>query len=74
LRLTPFHPILPLDFEGPEYNVVLPDVTIRPTTATEFFPPIPSALSKQLGLRLERTKLPVEFLVLDSISLTPTPN
>jgi uncharacterized protein (TIGR03435 family) len=63
-----------LDFEGPEYNVVLPDGTIHPTAATEFFPPIPNAMSKQLGLHLERTKLPVEFLVLDSISLTPTPN
>ena len=63
-----------LDFEGPEYNVVAPDGTIHPTTATEFFPPIPNAMTKQLGLHLERKKLPVEFLVLDSISLTPTPN
>lgn len=63
-----------LDFEGPEYNVVHPDGTIHSTTATEFFPPIPNAMSKQLGLHLDRTKLPVEFLVLDSISLTPTPN
>jgi uncharacterized protein (TIGR03435 family) len=63
-----------LDFEGPEYNVVLPDGNIHPTTAVEFFPPIPNAMSKQLGLHLERTKLPVEFLVLDSMSLTPTPN
>jgi uncharacterized protein (TIGR03435 family) len=63
-----------LDFEGPEYLVVAPDGAVRQTTAEEFFPPIPSALSKQLGLHLERKRQPVVFLVLDSIADKPTEN
>jgi len=63
-----------LDFLGPEFQMVIPDGTVRPSTATDFFPPIPSALSKQLGLHLERKKLPVDVLMLDSISLKPKEN
>lgn len=33
-----------------------------------------TALNEQLGLRLERRKLPVSILVVDSISKTPTGN
>jgi uncharacterized protein (TIGR03435 family) len=47
-----------LDFEGPEFKMILPDGTMRQSTADEFFPSIPSALSKQLGLHLDRQKLP----------------
>jgi uncharacterized protein (TIGR03435 family) len=63
-----------LDCEGPEYKMVGPDGTIRQSTAEEFFPPIPSALSKQLGLHLTTKKLPVEFVVFDSIADKPTEN
>jgi hypothetical protein len=40
-----------------------------PSTA----PPLPAALQQQLGLRLESTKGPVEFLVIDHIE-RPSPN
>jgi uncharacterized protein (TIGR03435 family) len=63
-----------LDFEGPEYRMILPDGTEKQSSATEFFPPIPNALSKQLGLHLEKKDLPVEFLIVDSLSPTPTAN
>ena len=39
----------------------------------EFTTPVPKALEEQLGLHLERTKIPVEFVVVDHIE-QPTPN
>ena len=42
-------------------------------TRREFATPIPKALEEQLGLHLERTKIPVEFVVVDHIE-EPTPN
>jgi uncharacterized protein (TIGR03435 family) len=44
-------------------------VVFGPSTA----PPLPEALQQQLGLRLESTKGPVEFLVIDHIE-RPSPN
>lgn len=63
-----------LDFQGPEFNVITAEGNVRPTTATEYFEPIPTALRKQLGLHLETTKTPAEFLVLDSILAKPLEN
>ncbi len=37
-------------------------------------PPIAEALEKQLGLHLEKTKVPVEMLIVDHIERTPTDN
>ena len=42
-------------------------------TRRQFTTPIPKALEEQLGLHLERTKIPVEFVVVDHIE-QPTPN
>lgn len=47
----------------------LNDEVLGPSTA----PPLPEALQQQLGLRLESTKGPVEFLVIDHIE-RPSPN
>ena len=41
--------------------------------ARQFIPPIPKALEEQLGLHLERAKVPTEFLVIDHIE-QPTEN
>jgi uncharacterized protein (TIGR03435 family) len=41
--------------------------------ARQFSPPIPKALEEQLGLHLERVKVPVEFVVIDHIE-QPTEN
>ena len=46
-----------------------PTGVMLPSTA----PPLPEALQQQLGLRLESTKGPVEFLVIDHIE-RPSPN
>ena len=37
-------------------------------------PPIAEALEKQLGLHLEKMKIPVEMLIVDHIERTPTEN
>jgi uncharacterized protein (TIGR03435 family) len=37
----------------------------------EFNPPLPKALEEQLGLHLERAKVPVEFLVVDHFEKAP---
>jgi uncharacterized protein (TIGR03435 family) len=42
-------------------------------TRRQFTTPIPKALEEQLGLHLESTKIPVEFVVIDHIE-EPTPN
>jgi uncharacterized protein (TIGR03435 family) len=39
----------------------------------QFSPPLPKAVEEQLGLRLERGKVPVEFVVVDHIE-APTEN
>jgi len=41
--------------------------------ARQFTTPIPKALEEQLGLHLERVKVPAEFVVVDHIE-EPTPN
>ena len=33
----------------------------------EFDPPLPKAVEEQLGLRFERAKIPVEYLVVDHV-------
>ncbi len=56
-----------LDFLDPNYdNPLSPDA--------DAFPPLPAALSSQLGLRLESKKGPVPYLVIESIDKTPTEN
>jgi len=37
----------------------------------EFEPPLPKALEEQLGLHLERAKVPVEYLVVDHYEVAP---
>jgi uncharacterized protein (TIGR03435 family) len=46
-----------------------PPIVLEPSTA----PPFPDALQQQLGLKLESTKGPVEFHVVDHIE-RPSPN
>ena len=41
--------------------------------ARQFSPPLPKALEEQLGLHLERVKVPGEFVVIDHIE-QPTEN
>jgi uncharacterized protein (TIGR03435 family) len=45
-------------------------VPVDPTGAL----PLPDAVRRQLGIRLEETKRPLPVLVIDSISETPTDN
>jgi uncharacterized protein (TIGR03435 family) len=59
-----------LDFVDPNYEASL----LLETPQIEMFPPIPSALSSQLGLRLETKKGQVAFLVIESVNKTPTEN
>lgn len=54
-----------------EYQITAPG---RPQPAEFNGPPIAEALEKQLGLHLEKTKVPVEMLIVDHIERTPTEN
>ena len=56
-----------LDFVDPNY-----DSPLAPNA--DAFPPLPSALNSQLGLRLESKKGPVSYLVIESIDKTQTEN
>jgi uncharacterized protein (TIGR03435 family) len=42
-----------------------------PPPPQEFDPPLPKAIEEQLGLRLERGKVPVEYLVVDHYEVSP---
>jgi len=59
-----------LDFLDPIYDTIPPP----DGPAEERFPPISSALSSQLGLRLEKTKGSVEYVVIESLDKIPTEN
>jgi uncharacterized protein (TIGR03435 family) len=54
-----------------EYQVTMPG---QPPPNEFGGPPIAEALEKQLGLHLEKTKVPVEMLIVDHIERTPTEN
>jgi uncharacterized protein (TIGR03435 family) len=45
-----------------------------PGDASEPAPDIFSALEKQLGLKLQKTKAPLDVIVIDKIDRTPTEN
>lgn len=46
-------------------------VDTGPPPPQEFDPPLPRAIEEQLGLHLERTRVPVEFLVVDYFEKPP---
>jgi uncharacterized protein (TIGR03435 family) len=49
------------------------DVTFSPFPKTERFPPLVTAVSEQLHLRLVPTEAEVDVVVIDAVSM-PTPN